>query len=138
MAQENNKPGLVNKINQHILCAQLDMRNQLTLKTLLLSNQKLKIIPQFIQKSRQLNSMSKCKQLKLDSNFLNETKYSEFINHIRSLQSLEHKRIASKFRIRQYNLKIERGRFATSKTPDYLRICDHCRHYNEMHVYISQ
>ena len=124
MAQEN-KSGLVNKINQHLLCAQLNMRNQLTLKTLPLSNQKLKIIRQYIQKKHQFNSISTNKQLKFDSNFLNETKYSEFINHIRSL---EHKRIASKFRIRQYNLKIETGRFATPKTPDYLRICDHCRH----------
>ena len=124
MAQEN-KSGLVNKINQHLLCAQLNMRNQLTLKTLPLSNQKLKIIRQYIQKKHQFNSVSTNKQLKFDSNFLNETKDSEFINHIRSL---EHKRIASKFRIRQYNLKIETGRFATPKTPDYLRICDHCRH----------
>lgn len=125
MAQEN-KSGLVNKINQHLLCAQLNMRNQLTLKTLSLSNQELKIIRQYIQKKHNFNSVSTNKQLKFDSNFLNETKYSEFINHI---WSLEHKRIASKFRIRQYNLKIETGRFATPKTPDYLTICDHCRHY---------
>lgn len=125
MAQEN-KSGLVNKINQHLLCAQLNMRNQLTLKTPLLSNQKLKIIRQYIQKNHQFNSISTNKQLNFDSNFLNETKYSEFINHIRSP---EHKRIASKFRIRQYNLKIETGGFATSKTSDYLRICDHCRQY---------
>lgn len=102
------------------------MRNQLTLKTLLLSNQKLKIIRQYIKKKNKFNSISTNKQLKFDSNFLNETKYSEFIDHIRSL---ELKHIASKFRIRQYNLKIETGRFATPKTPGYLRICDHCRHY---------
>jgi len=39
MAQEN-RSGLVKKINQHLLCAQLNMRNQLNLKTLLLSNQR--------------------------------------------------------------------------------------------------
>ena len=115
MAQEN-KSGLVNKINQHLLCAQLNMRNQLTLKTLSLSNQELKIIRQYIQKKHNFNSVSTNKQLKFDSNFLNETKYSEFINHI---WSLEHKRIASKFRIRQYNLKIETGRFARPHHPHH-------------------
>ena len=124
MAQEY-KSGLVNKINQHLLCAQLNMRNQLTLKTLSPFQPKAENNSSVHPKKTQFNSISTNKQLKFDFNFLNETKYSEFINHIRSL---EHKRIASKFRIRQYNLKIETGRFATPKTPDYLRICDHCRH----------
>ena len=115
MAQEN-KSGLVNKINQHLLCEQLNMRNQLTLKTLPLSNQTLKIFCQYIPTKHQFNSITTNKQLKFDSNFLNETKYSEFINHIRSL---ERKRIASKFRIRQYNLKIETGRFARPHHPHH-------------------
>ena len=123
---QENKSGLVNKINQHLLCAQLNMRNQITLKTLLLLQPKAENNSSVHPKKTQFNSISKNKQLKFDSNFLNETKYAEFISQLRSP---EHKRIASKFRIRQYNLKIETGRFATSKTSDYLRICSHCRHY---------
>ena len=53
----------------------------------------------------------------------NETNYSEFINFIRNT---EHRRVASKFRIGNHNLKIETGRFTIPKTPEDLRICDHC------------
>lgn len=49
MAQEN-KSGLINKINLYVHNSIL-MRNQLTLKTLLLSYQKLKIIYQYILKN---------------------------------------------------------------------------------------
>ena len=38
----------------------------------------------------------------------------------------EHKCVASKFRVRNHNLKIETGRFTIPKTPEDLRICDHC------------
>ena len=61
--------------------------------------------------------------LKLYSIFKNETKYSEFINHVKNP---EHKRIASRFRIGNHNLRIESGRFTILKTPEDLRICDHC------------
>ena len=62
------------------------------------------------------------KKLEFYSIFKNETNYSEFINHIRNP---EHRRVASKFRIRNHNLKIETGRFTITKTPQDLRICDH-------------
>ena len=48
-----------------------------------------------------------------------------------------HKCVASKFRVRNHNLKIETGRFTIPKTPEDLRICDHCSLNsveNEMHV----
>ena len=34
--------------------------------------------------------------------------------------------VASKFRIGNHNLKVETGRFTIPKTPEDLRICDHC------------
>ena len=49
----------------------------------------------------------------------------------------EHKCVAAKFRVRNHNLKIETGRFTVPKTPEDLRICDHCSLNsveNEMHV----
>ena len=66
----------------------------------------------------------------------NETNYSEFINFIRNT---EHRRVASKFRIGNHNLKIETGRFTIPKTPDHedLRICDKCNLNsveNELHI----
>ena len=80
------------------------MRNQLTLKTLLLSYPK---------------PPTKSDKYKLKTKILlhlkNETKYSEFINHVRNP---EHKRIATKFRIGNHNLKIETGRFTIPQTPE--------------------
>ena len=66
----------------------------------------------------------------------NETNYSEFINFIRNT---EHRRVASKFRIGNHNLKIETGRFTIPKTPAHedLRICDKCNLNsveNELHI----
>ena len=52
--------------------------------------------------------------MKFYSIFKNETKYSDFINHLRNP---EHKRVAS---------KIETGRFTIPKTPKDRRICDRC------------
>ena len=66
--------------------------------------------------------------------FKNETNRSEFINHIRNP---EHRRVASKFRIGNKNLKIETGRFTIPKTPADLKICDHCNQNsveNELHI----
>ena len=63
-----------------------------------------------------------------------ETNYSEFIKFIRNT---EHRRVASKFRIGNHNLKIETGRFTIPKTPEDLRICDHCNLNsveNELHI----
>ena len=64
-----------------------------------------------------------------------ETNYSEFINHIRNA---EHRPVGSKFRIGNHNLKIETGRFTIPKTPEDLRICDHCNLNSvehEMHMF---
>ena len=64
----------------------------------------------------------------------NETNYSEFIKFFRNT---EHRRVASKFRIGNHNLKIETGRFTIPKTPEDLRICDHCNlnsAENELHI----
>ena len=72
--------------------------------------------------------------LKFYSIFKNETNHFEFINHIRNP---EHRRVASKFRIGNHNLKIETGRFTIPKTPEDLRICDHCIQNsveNELHI----
>ena len=66
----------------------------------------------------------------------NETNYSEFINFIRNI---EHRRVASKFRIENHHLKIETGRFTIPKTPEDLRIRDHCNLnlvVNELHAHI--
>ena len=56
------------------------------------------------------------------------------MNHIRNP---EQRRVASSFRIRNHNLKIETGRFTIPKTPEDLRICDHCSLNsveNELHI----
>ena len=98
------------------------INNQLTLKTLLFSYPKLKIIYQ----NHQLNLIR--------TNKNRETNYSEFINHIRNP---EHRRVASKFRIGNHNWKIETERFTIRKTPGDLRICDHCNqnsNENELHI----
>ena len=69
-------------------------------------------------------------------NFKNpSTNHSEFIDHIRNP---EHRRVASKFRMGNHNLKIETGRLTIPKTPEDLRICDHCHQNsveNELHTY---
>ena len=49
----------------------------------------------------------------------------------------EHRRVASKFRIGNHNLRIETGRFTIPKTPEDLRICDYCNLNsveNKMHI----
>ena len=86
-------------------------------------------------KNHQLNLIRTNKKLKFYSVFKNETNHSEFINHIRNP---EHRRVASKFRIGNHNLKIETGRLIIPKTPVDLRICDHCHQNsveNELHIY---
>ena len=85
-------------------------------------------------KNHQLNLIRTNKIIKSHSIFKNERNYSEFINHIRNP---EHRRVASKFRISNQNLKIETGRFTIPKTPEDLRICDDCNLNsveNEMHI----
>ena len=72
-------------------------------------------------KDGQLSLISTNKELTFSSIFKNETKYSEFINHI---GNPEHKRINSKFRIGNHNFKIETGRFTITKIPEDLGICD--------------
>ena len=74
-------------------------------------------------KDGQLNLISTNKKLKFSSILKNESKYSEFINHI---GNPEDKRITSKFRIGNHNFKIETVRFTIPKTPEDLRICDKC------------
>ena len=81
-----------------------------------------------------IRTNKKLKLLKFYSIFKNETNYSEFINHIRNP---EHRRVANKFRIGNHNSKIETGRFTIPKTPEDLRICDHCNLNsveNEMYI----
>ena len=85
-------------------------------------------------KNHQLNLIRTNKKLKFYSIFKNETNHSEFINHIRNP---EHGRVASKFRIGNHNFKIETGRFTIPKTPEDLRICNHCNQTsveNELHI----
>ena len=85
-------------------------------------------------KNHQLNLIRTNKKIKFYSIFKNETNYSEFINHIRNP---EHRRVASSFSIRNHNLKIETRRFTIPKTPEDLRICDHCSlnsFENELHI----
>ena len=72
-------------------------------------------------KDGQLSLISTNKKLTFFSIFKNETKYSEFINHI---WNPEHKRINSKFRIGNHKFKIETGRFIITKIPEDLGICD--------------
>ena len=57
------------------------------------------------------------------------------VNHI---WNPEHRRVASKLRIGNHNVKIETGRFTIPKTLEDLRICDHCNLNsveNEMHIF---
>ena len=85
-------------------------------------------------KNHQLNLIRTNKKLKFYSIFKNETNHSEFINHIRNPK---HRRVAYKFMIGNQNLKIETGRFTIPKTPEDLRICDHCNQNsveNELHI----
>ena len=59
---------------------------------------------------------------------------SKFNKHVRNPG---HRRVASKFRIGNHNLKIETGRFTIPRTPEDLRICDHCNLNsveNELHI----
>ena len=121
MAQEN-KSGLINKIN--LLCTQLDIDKQsvnVENPSTFLSKAENNLSEHL--KNHQLNLIRTNKKLNFYSIFKNETNYSEFINHIRNP---ENRRVASKFRIGNHNLKIETGRFTIPKTPEDLRICDHC------------
>ena len=132
MAQEN-KSGLINEIN--LLCAQLNInKKSVNFKKPSAFLSKAENNLSVHLKKHQVNLISTNKKLKFYSIFKNETRYSEFINHVKNP---EHKRIASKFRIGNHNLRIESGRFTIPKTPEDLRICDHCSLNsveNEMHV----
>ena len=119
MAQEN-KSGLINKIN--LLCTQLDIDKQsvnFKNSSTFLSRAENNLSEHL--KNHLLNLIRTNKKLKFYSIFKNETNYSEFINHIRNPE-----RVASKSKIGNHNLKIETGRFTIPKTPEDLRICDHC------------
>ena len=130
---EENKSSLINKIN--LLCTQLNINKQsVNFKnpSTFLSKAENNLSKHL--KNHQLNLIRTNKKLKFYSIFKNETNHSEFINHIRNP---EHRRVASKFRIGNHNLKIETGRFTIPKTPEELRICDHCNLNsveNEMHI----
>ena len=105
MAQEN-KSGLINKIN--LLCAQLNIdKKSVNFKkpSAVLSKAETNLSVHL--KKHQVNLISTNKKLKFYAIFKNETKYSEFINHV---TNPEHKRIAPKFRIGNDNLRIESGR----------------------------
>ena len=132
MAQEN-KSGLINKIN--LLCAQLNIsKKSVNFKNPFAFLSKAENNLSVHLKNHQLTLISTNKKPKFYSIFKNETKYYEFINHVKNP---ELKRIASKFRIGNHNLRIESGRFTIPKTPEDLRICDHCSLNsveNEMHV----
>ena len=130
---EENKSGLINKIK--LLCTQLNINKQsVDIKnpsTFLCKAEK--NLSKHL-KNHQLNLIRTNKKLKFYSIFKNETNDSEFINHI---QNPEHRRVASKFRIGNNNLKIETGRLAIPKSPEDLRICDHCNlnsAENELHI----
>ena len=97
------------------------INSQLPLKALLLSNAENNLLKHL--KNHQLNLIRTNEKLKFYSILKNETNYSEFINHIRNA---EHRRVGSKFKIGNHNLKIETGQFTMPKTPEDLRICDHC------------
>ena len=128
---EENKSGLINKIN--LLCTQLNINKQsINFKnpSAFLSKAENNLSKQL--KNHQLNLIRTNKKLKFY--FQNETNYFEFINHIRNP---EHRHIASKFRIGNHNINLETGRFTIPKTPEELRICDHCNLNsveNEMHI----
>ena len=119
---EENKSGLINKIN--LLCTQLNINKQsVNFKnpSTFLSKAENNLSKHL--KNHQLNLIRTNKKL-FYSIFKNrETNNSEFINHIRNP---EHRHVASKFRIEDHNLKIETGRFTIPKSPEDLRICDHC------------
>ena len=120
MAAEN-KSDLINKIN--LLCTQLNINKQsVDIKNLSTFLSKADKNLSKHLKNHQLNLITTNKKLKFYSILKNETNYCEFINHIRNP---EHRRVASKFRIGNHNLKIETGRFTIPKTPEDLRICDH-------------
>ena len=130
---EKNKLGIINKIN--LLCTQLYVNKQsVNFKNPSAFLSKAENNLSKHQKNHQINLMRTNKKLKLYSLFKNETNYSDLINHIRNP---EHRRVASKFRIGNHNLKIETGRFTIPKTPEDLRICDHCNLNsveNELHI----
>ena len=130
---EANNSGLINKIN--LLSTQLNIHKQ-SIKfknpSTFLSKAENNLSKHL--KNHQLNLIRTNKKLKFYPIFKNETNYSEFINHIRNP---EHRRVASKFRIGNHNLKIETGRFTIPKPPEDLRICDHCNQNsveNELHI----
>ena len=81
------------------------------------------------------NNLSK--HLKIHQlNFIRANTKLKFGNKTK-IRNPEHRRVASKFRIGNHNLKIETGRFTIPKTPEDLRICDHCNLNsveNEMHI----
>ena len=69
-------------------------------------------------------------------NLIRANTQKKFGNKTR-IRNPEHRRVASKFRIGNHNLKIETGRFTVPKTPEDLRICDHCNLNsveNELHI----
>ena len=131
---EENKSGLINKIN--LLSTQLNIHKQsVNFKdpSSFLSKAKNNLSKHL--KNHELYLIRTNKKLKFYSIFKNETNHSKFINHIRNP---EHSREASKFRIGNHNLKIETARFTIPKTPEDLRICDHCNQNsveNELHIY---
>ena len=116
------KSGLINNIN--LLCTQLNInKKSVNFKNFFAFLLKAENNLSVHLKNYQLNFISTNKKLKFYSIFKNETKYSEFIDHVKNP---EHKRNASKFRIWNHNLRIESGIFTMPKTPEDLRICDHC------------
>lgn len=107
MAKEN-KSGLINKID--LLSTQLDIHKQsVNFKnpSTFLSKAENNLSTRL--KNHQLNLIRTNKKLKFYSIFKNEANQSEFI-----------RRVASKFRIGNHNLKIETGRFTIPKTPEAL------------------
>ena len=119
---EENKTGLINKINYSCTNFDIDKTSiNLNDPSTFISKVKESILTHL--KNHQLNLINVNKKLKFYSTFKNETKYSDFISHTKNP---EHRRITSKFRIGNHNLRIENGRFTTPKTPENLRICYHC------------
>ena len=119
---EENKTGLISKINY--FCTNFDINNtsvNLNDPSSFISKVKGNILTDL--KNHQLNLINVNKKVKFYSMFKNETNYSDFINHIKNP---EHRRVVSKFRIGNHNLRIENGRFTIPKTPENLRICYHC------------
>ena len=119
---EENKTGLINTINY--FCTNFDIdKTSINLNdpSTFVSKVKKSILTYL--KNHQLNIINVNKKLTFFFTFKNETKYSDFINHIKNP---EHRRITSKFRIGNHNLTIENGRFTIPKTPENHRICYHC------------